>query len=109
MAGLDRGYDTIVGERGIRPGVGQQQRISIARALLKDAPIPILKEATSAVDTETDAEIRDNLDRLLAGRTALVIARRLSTVRRPDRIAVLENGRIVQGGPHHEIAAQPGP
>ncbi|MGR3491938.1 MAG: ABC transporter ATP-binding protein, partial [Shimia sp.] len=109
VARLERGYDTVVGERGIRLSGGQKQRISIARALLKDAPILILDEATSAVDTETEAAIQDNLDRLLAGRTALVIAHRLSTIRRADRIAVLENGRIVQLGPHHDIASQPGP
>ncbi|QBF32543.1 ABC transporter ATP-binding protein [Thalassococcus sp. S3] len=105
---LSGGYDTMVGERGIRLSGGQKQRISIARALLKKAPILILDEATSAVDTETEAAIQDNLDQLLAGRTAIVIAHRLSTIRRADRIAVLENGRITQLGAHDDIAQQTG-
>ena len=105
---LPKGYDTYVGERGIRLSGGQKQRISIARALLKDAPILVLDEATSAVDTETEAAIQSNMDKLLAGRTAIVIAHRLSTIRRADRIAVLENGRITQLGPHDEIAGEAG-
>ncbi|WP_320242258.1 ABC transporter ATP-binding protein [Cognatiyoonia sp. IB215182] len=105
---LPKGYETLVGERGIRLSGGQKQRISIARALLKNAPILILDEATSAVDTETEAAIQDNLDQLLAGRTAIVIAHRLSTIRRADRIAVLENGRLIQLGAHDQIAHEAG-
>ncbi|MEM8591177.1 MAG: ABC transporter ATP-binding protein [Pseudomonadota bacterium] len=109
ISDLERGYDTVVGERGIRLSGGQKQRISVARALLKDAPILILDEATSAVDTETERAIQDNLDQLLKGRTAIVIAHRLSTIRRADRIAVLDEGRIVQLGPHEAIASEAGP
>ncbi|MEO0918643.1 MAG: ATP-binding cassette domain-containing protein, partial [Pseudomonadota bacterium] len=105
---LPKGYETLVGERGIRLSGGQKQRISIARALLKNAPILILDEATSAVDTETEAAIQGNLDQLLAGRTAIVIAHRLSTIRRADRIAVLENGRLIQLGAHDQIANEAG-
>lgn len=105
---LPKGYETLVGERGIRLSGGQKQRISIARALLKNAPILILDEATSAVDTETEAAIQDNLDQLLAGRTAIVIAHRLSTIRRADRIAVLENGGLIQLGAHDQIAHEAG-
>lgn len=106
---LESGYDTIVGERGIRLSGGQKQRISVVRALLKDAPILILDEATSAVDTETERASQDNLDKLLTGRTAIVIAHRLSTIRRADRIAVLDKGRMVELGSHTELAAQNGP
>ncbi|HET7560318.1 MAG TPA: ABC transporter ATP-binding protein [Limnochordia bacterium] len=105
---LPDGYDTLVGERGVKLSVGEKQRVSIARALLKDAPILILDEATSAVDTRTEAEIQEALDRLMAGRTAFVIAHRLSTVRNCDRIAVIDGNRIVQLGAHAELLAQPG-
>ncbi len=108
ISALPKGYQTIVGERGIRLSGGQKQRISIARALLKKAPLLILDEATSAIDTETEAAIQDNLNVLLTGCTAIVIAHRLSTIRRADRIAVLENGRLMQLGPHDEIAEQTG-
>ncbi len=108
ICALPKGYETIVGERGVRLSGGQKQRISIARALLKKAPLLILDEATSAIDTETEAAIQDNLNVLLTGCTAIVIAHRLSTIRRADRIAVLENGRLMQLGPHDEIAGQTG-
>ena len=82
---------------------GQRQRVSIARALLKDAPILILDEATSSVDTVTEQAIKDALSRLLAGRTALIIAHRLSTVERTDRVLVIENGRIVESGSREQL------
>ncbi len=108
ISALPKGYQTIVGERWVRLSGGQKQRISIARALLKNAPLLILDEATSAIDTETEAAIQQNLDRLLTGRTAIVIAHRLSTIRRADRIAVLEHGRLTQLGPHDQITEETG-
>jgi ATP-binding cassette subfamily B protein len=108
VAGLPQGYDTMVGERGVKLSGGQRQRLSIARAILKDAPILVLDEATSAVDTETERAIQQNLRRITRGRTALVIAHRLSTIRHADRILVLTGGRVAEEGHHDELVAKGG-
>jgi len=102
---LPDGYDTLVGERGIKLSGGQRQRIAIARAILKDAPILILDEATSSLDSESEALIQDALWTLMAGRTAIVIAHRLSTVRRMDSLVVVDGGRIVEQGTHENLLA----
>ena len=102
------GYDTMVGERGIKLSGGQKQRISIARAILKDSPILILDEATSAVDTETEMYIQEALERLIQGRTTLIIAHRLSTVRNADQIAVLVGSTITELGTHSQLLAREG-
>jgi ATP-binding cassette subfamily B protein len=98
-------YDTLVGERGQRLSGGQRQRIALARAILKDAPILVLDEATAAVDNDTEAAIQRSLERITRDRTTLVIAHRLSTVRHADRIVVMERGRIVEQGRHDELLA----
>jgi thiol reductant ABC exporter CydD subunit len=108
IAALPNGYDTIVGERGLTLSGGQRQRLAIARALLKDAPILILDEATSAVDAQNETDIVAALERLSRGRTTLVIAHRLNTVRNADRILVLAAGRLVEEGPHATILARGG-
>ena len=105
---LPNGYDSRIGERGVRLSGGQQQRISIARAVLKDAPILILDEATSSVDAETEALIQEALDRLTLRRTTLVIAHRLATVRRADRIVVLRDSQVAAAGSHDDLVAQGG-
>nr|MBP9891763.1 ATP-binding cassette domain-containing protein [Planctomycetota bacterium] len=105
---LPQGYDSIVGERGIKLSGGQRQRLSIARALLKDAPILVLDEATSSVDTETEREIQQNLAKITQGRTALVIAHRLSTIRNAHRILVLKDGALAEEGTHEELVSKGG-
>jgi subfamily B ATP-binding cassette protein MsbA len=105
---LQEGYDTRVGERGIKLSGGQRQRVSIARAILKDPAVLILDEATSSLDTESEALIEDALNHLLKGRTTLIIAHRLSTVRRADRVLVLDRGEIVEEGTHAELLAKSG-
>ena len=105
---MPNGYDTLIGERGVKLSGGQKQRLSIARAVLKDSPILILDEATSSVDTETELLIQQALDRLIKGRTTIIIAHRLSTVRNADRIVALEGTGIVEAGTHEELLAKKG-
>ncbi len=103
IAGLPNQYHSIVGERGIKLSGGQRQRLSIARAILKNAPILILDEATSAVDTETEKAIQENLKQLTSDKTAIIIAHRLSTIRKADKIVVLHEGKIIEEGPHEAL------
>ena len=105
---LPDGYDTLIGERGVKLSGGQKQRLAIARAVLKDAPVLILDEATSSVDTETELLIQQALERLMVGRTTLIIAHRLSTIRNADKIVVLEGKHIVETGTHEELMQHEG-
>jgi len=104
---LPRGYQTLVGERGVKLSGGERQRVALARAFLADTPILILDEATSSLDSESEALIQEAMDRLMSGRTSIVIAHRLSTVRAMDRILVFEQGRVVEEGSHDALLLEP--
>jgi ATP-binding cassette, subfamily B, bacterial len=108
VSALPQGYETLVGERGQKLSGGQRQRLAIARAVLKDPPILVFDEATSAVDNETEAAIQKSLERVAVGRTTILVAHRLSTIVKADRIFVLEDGRIVESGAHADLLASGG-
>ncbi len=105
---LPKGYDTVIGERGITLSGGERQRISIARAILKNAPLLIMDEATSSLDAESEFEVQKGLDNLMTGRTTFVIAHRLSTVKNADKIVVLSGGEIIETGCHEELLRKNG-
>jgi ATP-binding cassette subfamily B protein len=108
LTALPQGYDTYVGERGVMLSGGQKQRIAIARAILRDAPILLLDEATSALDAESERAVQDAVERLAEGRTTIIVAHRLATVKQADRIVVLQDGRITAEGTHDALVAENG-
>jgi ATP-binding cassette subfamily B protein len=108
IAALPKGYDTLVGERGVKLSGGERQRVAIARAFLADAPILVLDEATSSLDVETEAKVQAATEELMAGRTTIVIAHRLSTIRGADRILVFQDGQVVEEGRHVDLVARGG-
>ncbi len=108
ISALPQGYETLVGERGIKLSGGERQRVAIARAMLKDAPILMLDEATSSLDSKSEKYIQEAFETLMTGRTTIVIAHRLSTIQKMDRIIVLEKGELVEDGTHEELLQKRG-
>ena len=108
IMGLPEGYDTKVGERGVKLSGGQKQRVAIARVFLKNPPILVLDEATSALDLESEALIQDSFDRLAHDRTTIIIAHRLSTITHADKIFVIDHGEVVESGTHERLMKQQG-
>ena len=105
---LPQGYDSPLGERGVMLSGGQKQRIAIARAILRDAPVLLLDEATSALDAESERAVQEAVDAMAKDRTTLIVAHRLATVKKADRIVVLDQGRVVAQGPHDQLVAEDG-
>jgi ATP-binding cassette, subfamily B, bacterial len=108
ITAMDKGFDSVVGERGVTLSGGERQRLAIARAILKDAPILLLDEATSALDADNEASVQAALDTLMEGRTTIVVAHRLATVLKADRILVMDGGKIVEEGTHESLSGKQG-